>query len=79
MSGLHIAVVNKWEMGAEKLEWLRVWLTGKAQTAYMKLPEAIQGDYGECIKALKIYFTPDSSRELYIAELSTRKKHPGED
>ena len=62
-------------MGVEsrKTERLRVQLTGQAQTAYMKLPEAIRGNYGECIKVLKRRFAPDSRRELYVAELSTRR------
>ncbi|KAL5500595.1 hypothetical protein EMCRGX_G012184 [Ephydatia muelleri] len=41
-----VAVVNKWETGGEKLKWLRVRLTGKAQTAFMKLPDAARDDYG---------------------------------
>ena len=50
----NIAVVNKWKAGEEKLKWLRVRLTRKAQKAFMKLPEAARGNYGdrECIKAL---------------------------
>ena len=75
----NVAVVNKWETGEEKLKWLRVRLTGKAQTAFMKLPEAARGNYGECIKALQKRFAPDSRRELYVAELNTRKKRRDED
>ena len=75
----NVAVVNKWETGEEKLKWLRVRLTGKAQTAFMKLPEAARGNYGECIKALQKRFAPDSRRELYVVELNTRKKRRDED
>ena len=75
----NVAVVNKWETGEEKLKWLRVRLTGKAQTPFMKLPEAARGNYGECIKALQKRFAPDSRRELYVAELNTRKKRRDED
>ena len=45
----------------------------------MKLPEAARGNYGECIKALQKRFAPDSRRELYVAELNTRKKRRDED
>ena len=49
-------VVNKWETGGKKLKWLHVCLTGKAQTAFMKLPDATQDDYGECVKSVKETF-----------------------
>ena len=70
--------MNKWESEEEKLMWLRVRLTGKAQTAFMRFPEAIRNDYGESIKALRRRFNPDSKRELYVAELQTRR-HKDED
>ena len=72
-------MVNKWETGGEKLKWLRVRLTGKAQTAFMKLPDAARDDYGECVKALKKRFVPDSRKDLYVAELQTRTKRREED
>ena len=59
-----VAVVNKWETGGEKLKWLRVCLTGKVQTALMKLPDAARDNYGECVKALKKRFVPDSRNDL---------------
>ena len=58
----------------DKLKWLRVRLTGKANTVFMKLPENTRKDYGECVKALKRLFFPDSKKELYVAELHTRAK-----
>ena len=69
----------EWESEEEKLMWLRVRLTGKAQTAFMRFPEAIRNDYGESIKALQRRFNPDSKRELYVAELQTRRRHKDED
>ena len=42
-----VAVVNKWETEAEKMKWLRVRLTGKAQIAFMKLSDAARENYGE--------------------------------
>ena len=35
-----IAEVNKWATEEKKLKWLRVRLTGKALTAFRKLPES---------------------------------------
>ena len=75
----NVAAVNKWESEEEKLKWLRVRLMGKAQTAFMRFPEAIRNDYGESIKALQRRFNPDSKRELYVAELQTRRRHKDED
>ena len=69
-----VAVVNKWDTDGDKLKWLRVRLTGKAHTVFMKLPENTRKDYGECVKALKKRFFPDSKKELYVAELHTRAK-----
>ena len=74
-----VAVVNKWETDGEKLKWLRVRLTGKTHTVFMKLPENIRKDYGECVKALKRRFFPNSKKELYVAELHTRAKRDDED
>ena len=39
----------------------------------------IRNDYGESIKALQRRFNPDSKRELYVAELQTRRRHKDED
>ena len=39
----------------------------------------MRDNYGECIKALKQRFEPDSKKELYVAELHTRAKHKGDD
>ncbi|KAL5479364.1 hypothetical protein EMCRGX_G022878 [Ephydatia muelleri] len=73
------AAVNKWETTAEKLKWLRVRLTGKAQTVFPKLPQDVRENYAECVKALKQRFDPDSRRELYVAELHTRARRKEED
>ena len=74
-----VAVVNKWETEAEKMKWLWVHLTGKAQTAFMKLSDAARENYGECVKALKKRFAPDSRKDLHVAELNTRTKRREED
>ncbi|KAL5496456.1 hypothetical protein EMCRGX_G012740 [Ephydatia muelleri] len=65
--------------GEEKLKWLKVRLTGKAQTAFKKLPQDVKENYGECIKSLQRRFDPDSKRQLYVAELSARTRHKDED
>ena len=75
----HVAAINKWESADEKLKWLRVWLTGKAQAALSRCSEAVRSDYGECMKALAKRFNPDSKREVYIAELHARNKRKEED
>ena len=54
----NVAAVNKWESEEEKLMWL---LTGKAQTAFMRFPEAIRNDYGESIKHYKGVLIPTVS------------------
>lgn len=74
-----VAEVNKWATSEEKLKWLRVRLTAKAQTAYRRLPQNVRENYGECVKALKTRFDPDSKRELYVAELHTRARKREED
>ena len=75
----HVAAVNKWTTGEEKLKWLKVRLTGKAQIALKKLPQDVKENYGECMNSLQHRFDPDSKRQLCVAELSTRARHKDED
>eukprot|EP00731_Ephydatia_muelleri_P039125 Em1130g2a len=75
----NVAIVNNWVNADDKLKWLRVRLTGKAQTAFMRFPEATRNNFGEAIVALNRRFNPDSKRELYVAELQSRKKCKDED
>ena len=75
----NVATVNKWATGEEKLKWLKLRLTGKAQTAFKKLPQDVKENYGECMKSLQRRFDPDSKRQLYVAELSARTRHKDED
>ena len=72
-----VAAVNEWD-DAAKLLWMRVRLVGRAQTAYGRLPETSKGDYDSLKKALKERFEPDSKKELYLSEFSTRKRKTGE-
>ena len=72
-----IAEVNKWD-GAAKILWLRVRLTGRAQTAFKQLSDEARAAYAECKQALQERFEPDSKKELYLAEFQTRSKRATE-
>ena len=72
-----VAAINEWD-DAAKLLWMRVRLVGRAQTAYRRLPTTAKESYAALKKALKEKFEPDSRRELYLSEFSTRKRRPGE-
>ena len=74
-----VAAVNGWETGADKLKWLRVRLTGRALTAFKRIPEPARNDYDECKAALKKRYEPESKRELYVAEFQAKKKGKTED
>ena len=72
------AAVNKWG-DADKLLWLRVRMTGRAQKAYKNLSEAAKGDYERCKGCLQERFEPASKKELYRAEFHARRKRRTED
>ena len=74
-----VAVVNGWETDADKLKWLRVRLTGRALTAFKRIPEVTRNNYDDCKKALRKRYEPESKRELYMAEFQSRKRNKGED
>ena len=67
-----VAAINKWESAEEKMKWLKVRITGQARMAFRKFPASVQTKYEECTKAFKQRFEPDSKKELYRAELTTR-------
>ena len=69
-----VATVNKWDSDDDKRKWLKVRLTGKAWTAFQKLPADVRNKYGECVKALKQRFEPDSKK----AVVRGRTSHQGE-
>ena len=71
-----VAAVNGWD-DAVKLLWLRVRLTGRAQTAFKQLPEEAKEAYALASAALQERFEPASKRELHIAEFQARKKLRG--
>ena len=62
-----------------KLKWLRVRLTGRAGSAFRRLPEETCTDFKERVKVLQEQFEPESKKELYRAELQTRIKKRNED
>ena len=66
----NVAAVNGWD-DAEKLKWLRVRLTGRAQKALHRLPEASRATYEAALTALKARFEPDSRQARYHAELQS--------
>ena len=70
----NVAMVNGWDTDAVKLKWLKVRLTGKAQTAFKKFTEAERTSYEAALKKLKNRFEPKSRREIYLAELPLKKK-----
>ena len=56
--------------------WLRVRLTGRAQTAYKRLDTDTGNSYKAVKEALKSRFEPESKRGLYAAEFAARSKKP---
>ena len=68
-----VAAVNKWE-DAQKLFWIRVRMTGRAQKAYKNLSEEAKGSYGLCKKGMRERFEPASKKELYQSEFHVRRK-----
>lgn len=73
-----VAAVNKWEE-ADKLLWLRVRMTGRAQKAFKNLPQASRASYATVRESLSERFEPASKRELYRTEFYARKKRKMED
>jgi len=69
--------VNDWD-AVKKLQWLKVRLTGKAQTAFQRLPEEARADYKEAKKALHERFEPKSCQSRFHAEFQTRTKRKSE-
>lgn len=69
----NVAAVNGWD-DAAKILWMRVRLTGKAQTALKRLPTAARESYAEARKALEKRFEPASKRDLYVSAFQTRRK-----
>jgi hypothetical protein len=69
----NVAAVNRWD-DADKLRWLRVRLTGRAQKALQRLPETSASTYAAARAALKARFDPESRHTRYQAEFQARRK-----
>lgn len=73
----NVAAVNWWD-DTQKLKWLRVRLTGRAQKALLCVSKSSRVDYETTRQALKACFEPDSRQTRYQAEFQKRRKRAGE-
>jgi len=64
----NVATVNGWDVVA-KLNWIKVYLAGRAQKAFQGLQEGSRDTYNHVKVALTERFEPASKCELYNAEL----------
>ena len=69
----NVATVNSWSEDAQ-LDWLKVRLTGRAQTAYQHLPQDSRASYEGAKEALKNRFEPASRKARYQEEFHSWKK-----
>ena len=72
----NVTAVNKWDEAA-RLCWLKVRLTGHAQTALQRLPSNRRG-LQICEKALQERFEPLCRIERYQAQFQVRQKKKDE-
>ena len=70
----NVAEVNGWD-DTQKLQWLRVRITGRAQKVLHRLTSTT---YEAAREALQARFEPDSRHTRYLAEFQSRRKKPGE-
>ena len=72
-----VAAVNSWS-AEDKLKWLEVRLTGRAQIAFQNLTKEDQADFAKATKALKERFEPASRKHQHEAQLQARRRKKGE-
>lgn len=68
-----VAEVNEWT-AEQKIKWLKVRLTGRAQSAFLHLSSEVRGNYERAKKSLRERFEPESRRNRYEAEFQTRRR-----
>lgn len=73
----NVADVNGWD-DEQKMKWLRVRLTGRAQKAFQRLPTESKESYQAARDALKERFEPTSRKIRYQVEFQTRRKKKAE-
>lgn len=73
----NVAAVNGWD-NTQKLQWLRVRLTGRAQKALHRLTGTAAASYEATKDALKARFEPESKHTRYQAEFQARRKRANE-
>ena len=74
----NVVDINGWDAN-KKLQWLKLRLTGCAQKAFQRLPEASRATFDLAKKALMERFEPESRKtRRYQAEFQARKKKPSE-
>ena len=69
--------MNGWD-DFQKLKWLQVRLTGRAQKALHRLTETQRASYALTKDALKSRFDPESRQTRFQAEFQTRRKKASE-
>ena len=73
----NVAAVNGWDE-AQKLQWLRVRVTGRAQKALLRLPAVTAASFDSTREALRTRFEPESRQTRYQAEFQLRRKKAAE-
>ena len=73
-----VADVNEWSADTKK-KWIRARLTGRAATAFRRLPEADRATFDKIVAGFTKRFEPECRRELYAAEFQRRRKRRSED
>ena len=73
----NVAAVNGWSE-AQKLQWLRVRVTGRAQKALLRLPAVTAPSFDSTRDALRARFEPESRQTRYQAEFQLRRKKAAE-
>jgi len=72
-----VAAINGWD-DAAKFQWLSVRMTGRAQTAFRRFPEAARANYAAAKAALVERFEPPAKKDLYATEFQSRRKGSSE-